>query len=59
MARVSVLMAEAKKTSQSMLKVQKVVGFEISYVKSAPPMGDPKAAETPAEAPAAMSCLFS
>lgn len=30
MANVSVLIADAKKTSQSILNVQKVVGFEIS-----------------------------
>ena len=30
MASVRVLTADAKKTSQSMLNVQKVVGFEIS-----------------------------
>ena len=30
MARVRVLIADAKKTSQSMLNVQKVVGLEIS-----------------------------
>lgn len=55
MARVSVEIAEAKKTNQSILKVQKVVGLEISKVKSAPPIGDPKAAETPALAPAAIN----
>ena len=58
-ASVSVEIAEAKKTSHNMLNVQKVVGFEISKQKRAPPIGDPKAAETPAAAPAAINCLFS
>lgn len=58
-AKVSVEMAEQKNTSQSMLNVQKVVGFEISKVKSAPPIGDPKAADTPAAAPAAMNWRLS
>ena len=53
-ARVRVEIAEAKNVSQSILNVQKVVGFEISKQKRAPPMGEPKAAETPAAAPAAM-----
>ena len=58
-ARVSVLTAEVKKTSQRVLKVQKVVGFDISYANKAPPIGDPKAALTPAAAPAAMNVLLS
>ena len=58
-ASVSVDIAEAKKTSHSMLNVQKVVGFEISKVKRAPPIGEPKAADTPELAPAAINCRFS
>ncbi len=58
-ARVKVLTAEVKKTSQSVLKVQKVVGLEISYANKAPPIGEPNAALTPAAAPAAMNVLLS
>jgi hypothetical protein len=55
---VKVAKVEAAKTLQSMLKVQKVFGLDISYEKRAPPMGAPKAAATPAEAPAAINCLL-
>ena len=58
-ARVKVLTAEVKKTSQRVLKVQKVVGFEISYANKAPPIGEPNASLTPAAAPAAMNVLLS
>lgn len=58
-ARVNVLTAEVKKTSQRVLNVQNVVGFEISYANKAPPIGEPKAALTPAAAPAAMNVLLS
>ena len=57
-ARVSVEIAEAKKTSHNMLNVQKVVGLEISKQKRAPPIGEPKAAETPAAAPA-LAAMYS
>ena len=52
-------MAEEKNVSQMVRNVQNVVGFESSYVNKAPPIGDPKAALTPADAPAAMKVLFS
>lgn len=56
--KTNVLRADAANTLHSMLKVQKVFGFDISYEKSAPPMGAPKAALTPADAPAATIYLF-
>ena len=47
-----------KNTFQIIVNFQNVFGFDISYAKSAPPMGAPNAALTPAEAPAAMNYLF-
>ena len=55
---VKVANEQAKNTLQSILKVQKVFGFEISYPKRAPPIGAPKAALTPADAPAAINYLL-
>merc|ERR1712016_132154 len=49
---------EPKNTLHNMLNVQNVLGFELSYENSEPPIGEPKAADTPAEAPAATSCLL-
>ena len=46
--------AHAIKTFQVTVNVQKVVGYDNSYVKRAPPTGAPNAAATPAEAPAAI-----
>lgn len=40
-------------TRHNILNVQKVLGFEISYAKRAPPIGAPKATLTPAAPPAA------
>ena len=58
MPRRKVVIEQEAKTRQSMLNVQKVFGLDISYEKRAPPIGAPKAAETPAEAPAAIIYLF-
>ena len=58
-AKTKVLMADEKNVSQMVRNVQNVVGLDNSYVKRAPPIGEPKAALTPAEAPAAMKVLFS
>jgi hypothetical protein len=41
-----------------MLNVQKVVGFESSYENNEPPIGEPKAALTPAETPPAKNSLL-
>lgn len=49
--RVKVLIQLAKKTLQSMPKVQNVFGFDISYEKRVPPIGAPNAALTPADIP--------
>lgn len=57
--RMNVLIAAVKKTLQSILKLQKVFGLEISYVNRAPPIGAPKAAATPAELPAAINVRLS
>ena len=40
------------------MNLQKVFGFDISYAKRAPPTGAPKATLTPADDPAATSCLL-
>lgn len=53
------LILAAKKTFQVSEKDQKVLGLEISYAKSEPPIGAPKAALTPAATPTAKSFLFS
>jgi hypothetical protein len=57
-AKVNVAIAVEVNTRQSILKVQKVFGLEISYAKSAPPIGAPKATLTPQEAPAAIIYRF-
>ena len=51
----NVQMEQEANTRQSMLNVQNVFGFEISYENRAPPIGAPKAADTPVEAPAAIN----
>ena len=53
-ANVITDVAHAMNTFHVTVKVQNVVGFESSYVKRAPPTGEPKAAATPADAPAAI-----
>jgi len=55
---VNVLIEQQKKILQSMLNVQKVAGLDSSYEKSAPPIGAPNAALTPAEAPPAKNSLL-
>ena len=55
---INVQTEDPKKTRHSILNVQNVLGFEISYENSEPPIGDPKAADTPADAPAATSYLL-
>ena len=52
MFRTKVLMLEQKKIFQVSPNDQKVLGCDISYINSVPPIGDPKAAATPAAAPA-------
>ena len=42
-------------TRHNILNVQKVLGFEISYANSAPPIGAPKATLTPHAAPHAVN----
>mmetsp|Transcript_6817 Transcript_6817/g.8992 ORF Transcript_6817/g.8992 Transcript_6817/m.8992 type:complete len:209 (+) Transcript_6817:1431-2057(+) len=59
MDKVNVLIPEQKKILQSILNDQKVVGLDTSYAKREPPIGAPKAALTPADAPAAMKVLLS
>jgi len=49
---------EPKKTRHNILNVQNVFGLEISYENNEPPIGAPKAADTPADAPAATSYLL-
>ena len=49
---------EPKKTRHSILNVQNVLGLEISYENKDPPIGEPNAAETPADAPAATNYLL-
>lgn len=51
-------MEHAANTRHNMLNVQKVFGLEISYEKSAPPIGAPNAHDTPALAPAAIIYLL-
>lgn len=56
--RKNVPIEQDKNTFQIMEKRQKVFGRDISYENSVPPIGAPKATLTPAEAPAAASCLL-
>lgn len=58
-ASVNVLIPEQKKILQSILNDQNVVGLETSYANREPPIGAPKAALTPADAPAAINVLLS
>jgi len=51
-------MLELKNIFQVKSKLQYVLGFEISYANKLPPIGLPKAAETPAAAPAAAAYLL-
>ena len=53
-AKVNTAIAQDKKFFQITVNFQKVLGFEISYAKSAPPIGAPNAADTPADVPAAI-----
>lgn len=54
-----VAIVEAKNTFHVSEKDQNVFGFEISYAKSAPPIGEPKAALTPEAIPTAINFRFS
>ena len=55
---MNVLTLEQKNIFHVKPKDQNVLGFEISYAKSVPPIGLPKAADTPAAAPAAAISLL-
>lgn len=63
MLSTQVLILEQKKILQVSSNDQKVEGVDVSYMKSVPPIGAPKAALTPAAAPAqaiyrfVVSCL--
>ena len=59
MLRMNVLILEQKKVFHMSPNDQNVVGLDISYAKSEPPIGEPKAADTPAAAPAAAISLLS
>jgi len=48
----------AVKTLQSIVNYQNVLGFESSYIKSAPPIGAPKATLIPHPPPAAIISRF-
>ena len=50
--KTNVLTLEQKKIFHVRSKDQNDEGLEISYTKSEPPIGEPKAADTPAAAPA-------
>ena len=54
-----VAIVDAKKTFHVSEKDQKVLGLEISYAKSAPPIGEPNAALTPDAIPTAINLRFS
>jgi hypothetical protein len=56
--RVNVLILEQKNIFQVKSKFKKELGFDISYTNKLPPIGLPKAAETPAAAPAAATSLL-
>ena len=58
MAKLETEMAHETKTFHMTVNFQNVLGFEISYAKSVPPTGAPKAAETPADVPAAIRYLL-
>ena len=52
MFKTKVLTLEQKKIFQVRSNVQNDEGREISYMNKEPPIGEPKAADTPAAAPA-------
>ena len=56
--KVNTERAQDKNTFQMTENFQKILGFEISKAKRAPPTGAPKAADTPAEVPAAIKFLL-
>ena len=56
---MKVLILEQKKIFQVKPNDQYVLGLDTSYANSDPPIGDPKAADTPAAAPAAAISLLS
>jgi hypothetical protein len=58
MFKAKVATLEQKKIFHVRSKVQYVLGLEISYASKLPPIGEPKAAETPAAAPAAAISLL-
>lgn len=55
---MKVLMLELKNIFHVRSKLQYVDGLEISYANKLPPIGLPKAADTPAAAPAAAAYLL-
>ena len=55
---VNVLILEQKNIFHVKSKFQKELGLDISYTNKLPPIGLPKAAETPAAAPAAATSLL-
>ena len=55
---MKVLTAQQKNVLHIILKVQKVVGFDSSYENNVPPIGEPNAALTPADIPAAANSLL-
>ena len=50
--------AQDTNTFQIIENLQKVLGLDISYANKAPPIGEPKATLTPADAPAAINTLL-
>ena len=52
--RLKTAIAQQTKTFQITENFQNVFGFDISYANRAPPIGAPKAADTPADIPAAI-----
>lgn len=59
MLSTKVLIDEQRNVFQIRLKLQKLDGLESSYANKVPPIGEPKAAATPAAAPAAAKSLLS
>jgi hypothetical protein len=57
-AKKKVPSEQERKTFQIIVNFQKVFGLDISYENKVPPIGDPNATLTPAEAPAAANCLL-
>ena len=58
MFNVNVAILELKNIFHVRSKPQYVLGLEISYANKLPPIGLPKAADTPAAAPAAAAYLL-